>query len=564
MEQQSLELKNVLFTRKILARDVIDNAYNVAKKNNIPLLDYLIENNLINSKQLLFYQSELFGLPVIDLEFFDKENYPKDVIPEKIIKQHNVFPLSKAGNKLYLAISNPANVEVLDAIRFSSDLTPIMILAEKSAIKHLVNNAFGEVEILFESDNLDDSIESYKEAEEVEEIEDQDEADDTPVVKYVHSILLNAVQSGASDIHFEPYEKQYRVRQRTDGILEEVSSPPLSMSHKIASRIKIMSGMDISEKMKPQDGRIKLKISKSKAMDFRVNTLPTLFGEKIVLRLLDSSSATLGIDALGFEDTQKKLLLDVLNQPQGMILVTGPTGSGKTVTLYTSLNILNSVERNISTVEDPVEINLQGVNQVNVNNKQGLDFSQALRSFLRQDPDIIMVGEIRDLETADIAIKAAQTGHMVLSTLHTNSASETIVRLMNMGVASFNVATSINLIIAQRLARRLCPLCKVPHKIPVAALKEQGFTDKQISKADIYKAKGCKKCSKGYKGRIGVYEVVKITTAIQNIIMNKGDSLEIQQQAQKEGFLSIRQSGIQIVLSGISSLEEINRVTLKD
>lgn len=565
MKRQNLELKKALIAKKMLAEDVVNSAYETAVKENILLSDYLADNNIINSKCLLFYNAELFGLPIIDLDFFDKESYPKDIIPEKIIKKYNVFPLAKLGGTLYLAISDPANTEALDSIRFYSDLTPYMVLAESYAIKSMINNVFGEVEILFEVDDLDDSFTSRDESEEYDEVDrykDDDEGN-TPVVKYVHSVLLNAIQSGASDIHFEPYEKKYRVRQRTDGILEEISSPPIAMSHKIASRIKIMSGMDISEKMKPQDGRIKLKISKSKSIDFRVNTLPTLFGEKIVLRILDSSSATLGIDSLGLSEEQKNMLLDVLNQSQGMILVTGPTGSGKTVTLYTSLNILNSTERNISTVEDPVEINLYGINQVNVNNKQGLDFSKALRSFLRQDPDIIMVGEIRDLETADIAIKAAQTGHMVLSTLHTNSASETIVRLMNMGIAPFNVATSVSLIIAQRLARRLCSLCKEPHKVPKVALKEQGFTDEQIKNAKIYKAKGCKKCNKGYKGRIGVYEVVKITPAIQEIIMNNGDSLEVQKQAEKEGFLSVRQSGINVVSAGISSLEEINRVTLK-
>jgi type IV pilus assembly protein PilB len=389
------------------------------------------------------------------------------------------------------------------------------------------------------------------------------EADEAPIVKYINKVLLDAIKGGSSDIHFEPYEKSYRVRFRTDGVLHEVARPPVNLATRMAARLKVMSQMDISERRVPQDGRIKLKVSKTKAIDFRVNTLPTLFGEKIVLRILDPSSAKLGIDALGYEDFQKQLYLDALAQPQGMILVTGPTGSGKTVSLYTGLNILNTEEVNISTAEDPVEINLEGINQVQMNNKVGLDFAEALRSFLRQDPDVIMVGEIRDLETAEIAIKAAQTGHLVLSTLHTNSAPETLTRLLNMGVPAFNVATSVTLIIAQRLARRLCPACKKPADIPDDILKQEGFEEIGFPKNEfqLFKAVGCDRCNNGYKGRLGVYEVVRITPTIANLIMEGGNSLQIARAAKEAGFNNLRISSLRKVAMGLTSLEEANRVT---
>ncbi|KZZ13106.1 type IV-A pilus assembly ATPase PilB, partial [Oleiphilus sp. HI0079] len=388
------------------------------------------------------------------------------------------------------------------------------------------------------------------------------EADDAPIVKYVNKMLLDAIKQGASDLHFEPYEKTYRVRYRTDGILHEVSKPSIKLAPKIAARLKVMSQMDISERRMPQDGRIKMKLSKTKAIDFRVNTLPTLWGEKIVLRILDPSSAKMGIDALGYEDFQKELYLEALHQPQGMILVTGPTGSGKTVSLYTGLNILNTPELNISTAEDPVEINLEGINQVNVNSKVGLNFSEALRSFLRQDPDIVMVGEIRDLETASIAIKAAQTGHLVMSTLHTNSAPETLTRLINMGVPAFSIATSVSLIIAQRLARRLCSSCKEPIDIPGETLLKEGFTQDQIDAGiTIYQPKGCDKCNNGYKGRVGIYEVVKITPSISQLIMQEADSLAIAKAADEEGFNDLRKSALLKAIEGVTSLAEVQRVT---
>jgi type IV pilus assembly protein PilB len=446
-------------------------------------------------------------------------------------------------------------------------MTIEVILVEEDklsvAVDKLINSSDTSLEDAF--DDLDSALDVVDledpEAQEKEKNHDTSAGDDAPIVRFVNKMLLDAVRIGASDVHFEPYEKRYRVRYRTDGILQEVSSPPINLSGKIAARLKVMSQMDISERRLPQDGRIKMKISKNKAIDFRVNTLPTLWGEKIVLRILDPSSAKLGIDALGYEQNQKQLYLDALDSPQGMILVTGPTGSGKTVSLYTGLNILNVEGTNISTAEDPVEINLEGINQVNVNAKVGLDFATALRSFLRQDPDIVMVGEIRDLETAQIAIKAAQTGHLVLSTLHTNSAAETLTRLANMGVPSFNIATSVSLIIAQRLARRLCSQCKQPADLPKEVLLDAGLTQEQIEHAEIYKPVGCDHCNKGYKGRVGIYEVVKLTDAISRIIMEDGNSIEISDAARQEGFDDLRTSALKKVAQGITSLEEANRVT---
>ncbi len=388
-----------------------------------------------------------------------------------------------------------------------------------------------------------------------------EEADDAPVVRFVNKMLLDAIRGGSSDLHFEPYEKAYRVRFRTDGILHEVARPPIQLAPRISARLKVMAGLDISERRKPQDGRIKMKVSKTKAIDFRVNTLPTLWGEKIVMRILDPTSAQMGIDALGYEESQKELYMNALSQPQGMILVTGPTGSGKTVSLYTGLNILNTVDVNISTAEDPVEINLEGINQVNVNPRQGMDFAQALRAFLRQDPDVIMVGEIRDLETAEIAIKAAQTGHMVMSTLHTNSAAETLTRLRNMGVPAFNIATSVNLIIAQRLARKLCASCKKELDVPREALLREGFPEAALGSFKIYGPAGCDNCKGGYKGRVGIYEVVKITPALQRIIMEDGNSLDISLQMRKDGFNDLRTSALLKAMQGVTSLEEVNRVT---
>lgn len=512
--------------------------------------------------------SEEFGLPVLDLSSFDFDVVPSDVVSLSLIEKHRILPLFTRGNRLFVAQSDPSLIHAIDEIKFNTGMTTESVLVEEDklaiAVDKLINasdtsleDAFGDLDGALDDVDLEDP-----EARDKEQETDATPGDDAPIVRFVNKMLLDAVRIGASDIHFEPYEKRYRIRYRTDGVLKEVSQPPINLSGKIAARLKVMSQMDISERRIPQDGRIKMKISKNKAIDFRVNTLPTLWGEKIVLRILDPSSAKLGIDALGYEEDQKQLYLEALSNPQGMILVTGPTGSGKTVSLYTGLNILNVEVTNISTAEDPVEINLEGINQVNVNNKVGLDFASALRSFLRQDPDVVMVGEIRDLETAQIAIKAAQTGHLVLSTLHTNSAAETLTRLANMGVPAFNIATSVSLIIAQRLARRLCSNCKQPAEIPEEALRESGFTDEQIASGEFYRPVGCASCNAGYKGRVGIYEVVSITDSISRIIMSGGNSIEIADSARKEGFADLRTSALRKVAAGITSLEEANRVTM--
>ncbi len=512
--------------------------------------------------------SEEFGLPVLDLSSFDFDVVPSDVVSLSLIEKHRILPLFTRGNRLFVAQSDPSLIHAIDEIKFNTGMTTESVLVEEDklaiAVDKLINasdtsleDAFGDLDGALDDVDLEDP-----EARDKEQETDATPGDDAPIVRFVNKMLLDAVRIGASDIHFEPYEKRYRIRYRTDGVLKEVSQPPINLSGKIAARLKVMSQMDISERRIPQDGRIKMKISKNKAIDFRVNTLPTLWGEKIVLRILDPSSAKLGIDALGYEEDQKQLYLEALSNPQGMILVTGPTGSGKTVSLYTGLNILNVEGTNISTAEDPVEINLEGINQVNVNNKVGLDFASALRSFLRQDPGVVMVGEIRDLETAQIAIKAAQTGHLVLSTLHTNSAAETLTRLANMGVPAFNIATSVSLIIAQRLARRLCSNCKQPAEIPEEALRESGFTDEQIASGEFYRPVGCASCNAGYKGRVGIYEVVSITDSISRIIMSGGNSIEIADSARKEGFADLRTSALRKVAAGITSLEEANRVTM--
>lgn len=505
--------------------------------------------------------SQEFGLPLMDLSVFDSSLFPEDLVSAALIEKHRVLPLFKRGNRLFVAQSDPSNIVAIDEIKFNTGLNVEPILVEEDKLAAYVDKFLSANDTSF--DDLDDGLEDLDIEAGVPDKKEEDSGagDDAPIVKFVNKMLLDAIKGGASDIHFEPYEKRYRVRYRTDGVLHEVSSPPTALSGKIAARLKVMSQMDISERRLPQDGRIKMKISKTRAIDFRVNTLPTLWGEKIVLRILDPSSAKMGIDALGYEAAQKQLYLDALEQPQGMILVTGPTGSGKTVSLYTGLNILNTEGRNISTAEDPVEINLEGINQVNVNTKVGLDFGEALRSFLRQDPDIVMVGEIRDLDTASIAIKAAQTGHLVLSTLHTNSAPETLTRLANMGVPAFNIATSVSLIIAQRLGRRLCSSCKRPADIPEKVLRDAGMTDEMLADAQVHEAVGCANCNDGYKGRVGIYEVVKITPALSDIIMNEGNSLQIAAIAAKEGFNNLRTSALMKVAQGVTSLEEANRVT---
>jgi len=541
------------------------DAFLQASQNRIPLITYLTQNELANSAKLAFSAAMEFGMSVLDLDAFLPEMLPEKAVDEKLIRKHNALPLYKRGNRLFIAVSDPTNIQALDEIKFNTGLSTDAILVDDAKLRAVIDKYLESQDTTM--GDLEDADLEGVETEGGDQDEDKDavsasDVDDAPIVKYVNKMLLDAIRGGASDIHFEPYEKIYRVRYRTDGILKEVSRPSIKLAPKISARVKIMAQLDISERRVPQDGRIKMKLSKTKAIDFRVNTLPTLWGEKIVLRILDPSQAKLGIDVLGYEEDQKQMYLEALEQPQGMILVTGPTGSGKTVSLYTGLNILNTAERNISTAEDPAEINLEGINQVNVNNKVGLGFAEALRAFLRQDPDVIMVGEIRDLETAEIAIKAAQTGHLVLSTLHTNSAAETLTRMMNMGVPAFNIATSVSLIIAQRLGRRLCNSCKQPADIPKEVLLKEGFTQEQIDTGfTLYRPKGCDKCNGGYKGRVGIYEVVKVTDELANMIMEEASSIQIAKQAQAEGFRNLRESALLKVIQGVTSLEEANRVT---
>ncbi|BEH15290.1 type IV-A pilus assembly ATPase PilB [Marinobacter shengliensis] len=547
----------------LLDEDTAKDAFLQASQNRIPLITYLTQNHLADSSKLAFSAAMEFGVSVLDLDSFLPEMMPEKVVDEKLVRKHNALPLYKRGNRLFIAVSDPTNIQALDEIKFNTGLSTDAILVDDAKLRAAIDKYLESQDTTM--GDLDDADLEGVETEGGDQDDDgavsATEVDDAPIVKYVNKMLLDAIRGGASDIHFEPYEKIYRVRYRTDGILKEISRPSIKLAPKISARVKIMAQLDISERRIPQDGRIKMKLSKTKAIDFRVNTLPTLWGEKIVLRILDPSQAKLGIDVLGYEEDQKQLYMDALAQPQGMILVTGPTGSGKTVSLYTGLNILNTPGINISTAEDPAEINLEGINQVNVNTRVGLGFAEALRAFLRQDPDVIMVGEIRDLETANIAIKAAQTGHLVLSTLHTNSAAETLTRMMNMGVPAFNIATSVSLIIAQRLGRRLCS-CKQPADVPKDVLLKEGFTQEQIDTGfTLYRPKGCDKCSSGYKGRVGIYEVVKITEELASMIMEEASSIKIAKQAQAEGFRNLRQSALLKVMEGVTSLEEANRVT---
>ncbi|MDF3030867.1 MAG: type pilus assembly ATPase PilB [Moraxellaceae bacterium] len=537
-----------------------------AQKEQRPLIAYLLENKVLKPSVAALVVAQEFGDSLFDLDALDPDAMPQLNIDEKLIRKHNVLPIFKRGNRLFLAVSDPSRLDAIDAIRFNSGLNVETIVVEEDKLLKLIerilegkNNASMEG---LEEDLEDIDISGGDEAPVGDDGGTGNPEEDAPIVRYVNKLLLDAIKGGASDLHFEPYEKAYRVRFRIDGVLREVARPPVNLAGKLAARLKVMSQMDISERRVPQDGRIKLKLSKTRAIDFRVNSLPTLFGEKLCLRILDPSSAMLGIDALGYEPAQKALFMEALEKPQGMLLITGPTGSGKTVSLYTGLNILNTAENNISTAEDPVEINLEGINQCNVNVKVGLTFAAALKSFLRQDPDIIMVGEIRDLETAEIAVKAAQTGHMVLSTLHTNSAPETLTRLRNMGVPSFNIATSVNLVIAQRLARRLCKECKRPVDIPKPSLLEMGFTEADLATGfTIFEPVGCDQCRDGYKGRLGIYEVMKVTPRIARIIMEEGNSIQIADQARAEGYPDLRRSGLVKVMQGLTSLQEINRVT---
>jgi len=522
----------------------------------------LAQRKLISTREIARFAAETFGYPLLDISAIDRASIPRDAIDRKLMAKHQVVPLGKRQNRLVVAAADPSNMRALDEIRFQTGLQVDLVVAEADRLGRLSESLSESTEQTLKDltgEEFDMDLLQQQELPGDQASEDAaQEVDDAPVVKFIQKVLIDAINEGASDIHFEPYEKYYRIRVRTDGVLREVAQPPLVLKEKIAARIKVISRLDISEKRVPQDGRMKLVLSKTKAIDFRVSSLPTLHGEKIVMRILDPSSAMLGVDALGYEPEQKKTLLDAVARPYGMILVTGPTGSGKTVSLYTCLNMLNKAGVNISTAEDPAEINLPGINQVNVNEKAGLTFAAALRAFLRQDPDVIMVGEVRDLETAEISIKAAQTGHLVLSTLHTNDAPTTLERLKNMGVAPFNIASSVIMITAQRLARKLCT-CKQPVEIPVEALLQAGYSGEDLDGSWVpYGPVGCERCKgSGYKGRVGIYQVMPITEEIAHIIMTNGNSMDIAAQAQREGVRDLRQSGLLKVRQGVTSLEEV-------
>ncbi|MCG5515060.1 MULTISPECIES: type IV-A pilus assembly ATPase PilB [unclassified Ectothiorhodospira] len=541
-----------------------NRALEQSRKKRVPLVAYLVDENLVQARGLAQSACEEFGTPLFDLDTLDRDHLPKNLMDEKLVRQHQALPLYKRGNRLFVGLADPMNLTALDEIKFNTGIATEPVLVEQDKLVKLIEDALNDSGAMMEGlmdDDLDDLQIKGDEDDRGQDVSESD-IDDTPVVRFVNKVLLDAINKKASDVHFEPYEKNFRVRFRLDGVLSEVAHPPANLAPRITARIKVMSRMDISERRIPQDGRIKMQLSKNRAIDFRVNTCPTLYGEKVVLRILDPTSAFLGIDELGYEPHQKELYLNALSKPYGMILVTGPTGSGKTVSLYTGLGILNTADRNISTAEDPAEINMPGVNQVNVNPKVGLTFASALRAFLRQDPDIIMVGEIRDLETAEIAIKAAQTGHLVLSTLHTNDAPQTLTRLANMGVPSYNIASSILLIIAQRLGRRLCNHCKTPHDVPNDVLLEEGFTEQEVKEGiKLFKPVGCDRCTLGYKGRVGIYQVLPISEGMQRLILEGGNAMQLAEQADKEGVPDLRRSGLLKVKAGITSLEEINRIT---
>lgn len=540
-----------------------EHLQNESQTSKVPFVTKLVESKKLDGATIARAASEEFGLPLFSITALEADDAIIKLIDQKIIRRHKVLPLFKRGTRLFVAVCDPANVKALDEIKFNTGLATEPVLVEEAKLEGAITKFLDANDSTLISAG-DDGLENLQvgEAEAAAPV-DPNEADvnDAPIVKFVNKVLLDAINRGASDIHIEPYEKTYRVRYRMDGVLQEVASPPLSLASRIAARVKILAKLDISERRIPQDGRIKMRLSATRAIDFRVSTLPTLFGEKIVLRILDAGSARLGVDKLGFEPEQKELYMEAIHRPYGMVLVTGPTGSGKTVTLYTALNILNTADRNISTAEDPVEINLAGINQVNINERAKLTFASALRAFLRQDPDVIMVGEIRDLETAEIAIKAAQTGHMVVSTLHTNDAPTTLTRLVNMGVAPFNIASAVNLIIAQRLARRLCTHCRKPVQLPESALIKAGFEEHEIEHLEIFAPVGCDQCNDGYKGRVGIYQVMPVSPAIGEIIMREGTALDIEIQAKKDNVPNLRQSGLKKVRAGLTSLAEVERVT---
>lgn len=546
----------------LITEEAARKHYDEAQKKKRPFVTHLVEQNILDSQTIALSASEEFGVPLLDIEALNKEVIPKGIVDEKIIRKHHALPMFKRGNKLFVAVSDPTNLQALDEIKFQTRMSTEAILVEEDKLARVIDTAMDDDDTSM-TDLLDEDLDNinFDDPDEAPEVDIDSDIDDAPVVRFVNKILLDAIKKGASDIHFEPYEKSFRIRTRQDGILKEIASPPMNISNKLISRIKVMSRMNISERRVPQDGRIKMAVSKKRAIDFRVNTCPTLYGEKIVLRILDPTSAQVGIEQLGFEPEQKEAFLEAIQKPYGMILVTGPTGSGKTVSLYTALNILNDPNVNISTAEDPVEITVAGINQVNVNPKTGLTFAEALRAFLRQDPDIIMVGEIRDLETAEIAVKAAQTGHLVLSTLHTNDAPQTLNRLNQMGVPPYNIAASVLLIMAQRLARRLCDKCKKEENLPTELLIKEGFKPEEAEGLTTYKAVGCDYCTNGYKGRVGVFQVMPVSEAMEDLIIKGGLTTELEEQSAKEGVLTLRESGLKKVVDGITSIEEINRIT---
>jgi type IV pilus assembly protein PilB len=552
-----------LITDGLLSEEEALSAQKHAKKANQPFVSYLVRNKILNSHDIALVASQEFGVPLFDIDAMSMDVSATSLIKESLIRKHHALPLYQRGNRLHVAMSDPTNLQALDEYQFSTGMNTFAVLVEEQKLTAAIERALDQSNEKFDDfggADLDDIDLGPDDTADRKEPNTSD-VDETPIVRFINGILTHAIKSGASDIHFEPYEKKYRVRIRIDGILQEAQSAPVNLSGRIAARLKVLSRLNIAERRVPQDGRMRLKLSATKTIDFRVNTCPTLFGEKIVLRILDPTSAQLGIDVLGYEPDQKKIFMEAMHQPYGMVLVTGPTGSGKTVSLYTALSILNTDDRNISTAEDPAEISLAGINQVNINPAVGLTFSSALKAFLRQDPDVIMVGEIRDLETAEISIKAAQTGHMVFSTLHTNDAPQTLTRLANMGVPAFNIASAVSLIIAQRLGRRLCTKCKQTENIPVEALLEEGFTQKQIdSGMTIFKAVGCDSCTLGYKGRVGIYQVMPISEEMGRIIMEGGNAMTLADQADKEGIDDLRKSGLKKVAAGMTSLEELNRV----
>ncbi|MGH8576747.1 MAG: type IV-A pilus assembly ATPase PilB [Gammaproteobacteria bacterium] len=559
-------LARTLVASGLLNEDAARQAVLQSAKEKVALVPFVIGHKLASGRDVASAASAGFGVPLLDLEAFEPDPEITKKVADNLIKKNHAIPLFKRDNRLFIGVSDPTNLQGLDEIKFHTGLNTEAVLVEDDKLTQAIERALEASDNKLTELGGDDlgNLDHLEVSDERPDEREDSDIDDAPVVRFVNKVLLDAIRKGASDLHFEPYEKIYRVRLRIDGDLGELAKPPVALANKIATRIKVMSRLNVAERRVPQDGRIKLRLSKSKSIDFRVSTCPTLYGEKVVMRILDSDAARLNIDALGYEDFQKKLFLKNLSKPYGMFLVTGPTGSGKTVSLYTGINMLNTGDVNISTVEDPVEINIPGVNQVQVDEKSGMTFPKALKAFLRQDPDIILVGEIRDIETGSIAVKAAQTGHMVMSTLHTNDAPQTITRMFDMGIPAFAIATTINIIIAQRLARRLCVHCRVAVDIPKDSLLAEGFTETDVARGfKVYRAVGCEQCNGGYKGRTGIYQVMPISDAMKRLIMEGANAIALADQSRKEGIPDIRRSGLRKVQDGVTSLEEINTVTME-